>query len=103
MRASRWRRRDANASGPDAYGDRTTMSGQRTILVTFAGRRDRMQLLTRYAAAAIDAGLIDEWHVWDFTRTVEDAQWLRQMFPDVQTTPSHTLEYFRCRRSFELV
>jgi hypothetical protein len=76
------------------------MNPQRTILVTFAGRRDRMQLLTRYAAAAIDAGLIDEWHVWDFTRTAEDAAWLRECFPVVQTTPSHTLEYFRWPTSF---
>jgi hypothetical protein len=78
------------------------MSRQRTILLTFAGRRDRMQLLTRYAAAAIDAGLIDEWHVWDFTRTREDAAWLREIFPVVQTTPSHTLEYFRAPHPLEL-
>ncbi|MDB5641140.1 MAG: hypothetical protein JWN07_457 [Hyphomicrobiales bacterium] len=78
------------------------MHQSRTILVTFAGRRDRMQLLTRYAAAAIDAGLIDEWHVWDFTRNGEDARWLREMFPVVQTTPSHTLEYFRWPQAIEL-
>jgi hypothetical protein len=78
------------------------MSRQRTILLTFAGRRDRMQLLTRYAAAAIDAGLIDEWHVWDFTRTREDAAWLREILPVVQTTPSHTLEYFRAPQALTL-
>ncbi len=78
------------------------MSQSRTILVTFAGRRDRMQLLTGYAAAAIEAGLIDEWHVWDFTRTAEDARWLRETFPVVQTTPSHTLEYFRAPHGVDL-
>ena len=78
------------------------MSQSRTILVTFAGRRDRMRLLTRYAAAAIEAGLIDEWHVWDFTRTAEDARWLRETFPVVQTTPSHTLEYFRAPHGVDL-
>ena len=45
------------------------MGGQPTILVTFAGRRDRMQLLTRYVGAAIERGLIDEWHVRDFAAT----------------------------------
>ena len=49
------------------------MGEQRTILVTFAGRRDRMQLLTRYVGAAIERGLIDEWHVWDFARNADDA------------------------------
>lgn len=78
------------------------MSRQRTILMTFAGRRDRMELLTRYAGAAIEAGLIDEWHVWDFTRTAEDGRWLRELFPFTQTTPSHTPEYFRWPHSFEL-
>jgi hypothetical protein len=78
------------------------MKPQSTILVTFAGRRDRMELLTRYVTAAMDAGLIDEWHVWDFTRNAQDGAWLRERFPVVQTTPSHTLEYFRCPGSLTL-
>jgi hypothetical protein len=57
------------------------MKPQRTILVTFAGRRDRMELLTRYVTAAMDAGLIDEWHVWDFTRNAQDGAWLRDASP----------------------
>jgi hypothetical protein len=67
----------------------------RTILLTFAGRRDRMTLLTYYVERAIELGLIDEWHVWDFTRTLEDRAWLRQRFPVTQATPSNSLEYFR--------
>ncbi len=74
------------------------MTVQRTILVTFAGRRDRMQLLARYADAAIRRGLIDEWHVWDFARNDADRAWLRSLFPATQVTPSHTLEYFRAPR-----
>lgn len=70
------------------------MEKQKTILVTFAGRKDRMSLLTRYVDAAIERGLIDEWHVWDFTRNAADARWLRERFPIVQVTPSHTDEYF---------
>jgi hypothetical protein len=67
----------------------------KTILVTFAGRRDRMSLLTRYVDRAIAEGLIDEWHVWDFSRNAADRLWLRQQFPMTQATPSNSLEYFR--------
>ena len=75
---------------------------QRTVLVTFAGRRDRMELLTRYVGAAIDRGLIDEWHVWEFSRNVEDARWLREKFPITQATPNNSLEYFRLPRPLSL-
>jgi hypothetical protein len=78
------------------------MGEQRTILVTFAGRRDRMQLLTRYVGAAIERGLIDEWHVWDFARNADDARWLRERFPVTQVTPNNSLEYYRSPRQLEL-
>lgn len=71
---------------------------QKTILVTFAGRRDRMELLTRYVDVAIQRGLIDEWHVWDFTRNGADADWLRERFPVAQATPNNSLEYFQLPR-----
>lgn len=74
----------------------------RTILVTFAGRRDRMAILTRYVEAAIARGLIDEWHVWDFARNPDDARWLRSRFPTAQATPNNTLEYFLCPQPFFL-
>lgn len=78
------------------------MGEQRTILVTFAGRRDRMQLLTRYVGAAIERGLIDEWHVWDFARNADNSGWLRQRFPVTQATPNNSLEYYRSPRQLEL-
>jgi hypothetical protein len=78
------------------------MGEQKTILVTFAGRRDRMQLLTRYVGAAIERGLIDEWHVWDFARNTDDAAWLRERFPVTQATPNNSLEYYRSPRQLEL-
>lgn len=74
----------------------------KTILITFAGRRDRMELLTRYADRAIEDGLIDEWHVWDFSRNTADARWLRRRFPLAQLTPSHALEYFALPRRLEV-
>ena len=66
----------------------------KTILTTFAGRRDRMALLTRYVRAALARGIVDEWHVWDFARDPADARWLREEFPFVRMTPGYGLEYF---------
>lgn len=75
---------------------------QKAILVTFAGRRDRMELLTRYVDQAIKEGLIDEWHVWDFSRNPADARWLRQRFPVTQVTPSNSAEYFLSPQKIEI-
>ena len=49
------------------------------IATTFAGRRDRMSLLVDYVVAAIDAGIVTEYHVWDYARTDEDRRWLRDL------------------------
>ena len=54
------------------------------ILVTFAGRQKRMEILTRYIHSAMDAGIIDEWHVWDFTRSQEDHEWVTREFGPVR-------------------
>ena len=66
----------------------------KVILATFAGRKDRMELLCWYAQAAMRAGLVDEWHVWDFSRNEDDAAWLRQRFPLVRMTPSSGTGYY---------
>lgn len=54
------------------------------ILVTFAGRQKRMEILTRYIRSALDAGIIDEWHVWDFTRSQQDHEWVTSEFGPVR-------------------
>ena len=54
------------------------------ILITFAGRQKRMEILTRYIHSAMDAGIIDEWHVWDFTRSQEDHEWVTREFGPVR-------------------
>lgn len=54
------------------------------ILITFAGRQKRMEILTQYVHAAMDAGIIDEWHVWDFTRSHEDHEWVNRTFGAVR-------------------
>ncbi|MCZ8180368.1 MAG: hypothetical protein O9309_15200 [Rhizobium sp.] len=54
------------------------------ILVTFAGREARMEILTRYVRAAMAEGQIDEWHVWDFTRSADDHRWVTREFGPVR-------------------
>lgn len=53
-----------------------------------------MALLTRYVSVAIERGLIDEWHVWDFARNDEDRAWLSAKFPQVRMTPGSHTPYF---------
>ncbi len=50
------------------------------ILVTFAGRQKRMEILTKYIRKAINDGIIDEWHIWDFTRSAQDNEWVTREF-----------------------
>ncbi|QRM56429.1 hypothetical protein [Sinorhizobium sp. BG8] len=54
------------------------------ILVTFAGRQKRMEILTQYIRKAMDDGIIDEWHIWDFTRSAEDHDWVTREFGPVR-------------------
>lgn len=51
----------------------------RVIATTFAGRRDRMSLLVDHVVAAIDAGIVAEYHVWDYARADDDRHWLRTL------------------------
>ncbi|MFI2231805.1 hypothetical protein [Nocardia testacea] len=67
--------------------------GKPVILVTFAGRRDRMELLSRYVAEAMRRNLVDEWHVWNFARNDEDDKWLRDRFTVVGRTPDDLIYY----------
>jgi len=50
------------------------------ILITFAGRQTRFEILNRYIRRALELGIIDEWHVWDFTRSAEDHAWVTNEF-----------------------
>lgn len=54
------------------------------ILVTFAGRQKRMGVLTQYVRRALDLGVIDQWHIWDFTRSSEDHAWVTREFGPVR-------------------
>jgi hypothetical protein len=61
------------------------------VLLTFAGRRDRMALLQHYVEQAIQRGIVDEWHVWNFARNAEDAAWLAATFPAVRRTANDAI------------
>jgi hypothetical protein len=54
------------------------------VLVTFAGRQKRMEVLTQYIRQAMQYGIIDEWHIWDFTRNDEDHAWVTREFGPVR-------------------
>jgi hypothetical protein len=43
-----------------------------------------MEILTKYVRKALDAGIIDEWHIWDFTRSADDHDWVTQEFGPVR-------------------
>lgn len=50
--------------------------GHKVIATTFAGRQDRMSILVGYMLKAIEKGIIDEYHIWDFARKQDDKVWL---------------------------
>jgi hypothetical protein len=54
------------------------------ILITFAGRKSRMEILTQYINKAIEKGIVDEWHIWDFARSADDRQWVTDTFGPVK-------------------
>jgi hypothetical protein len=43
-----------------------------------------MDILTQYIRKAMEMGLIDEWHIWDFTRSPDDHQWVTDTFGPVR-------------------
>jgi len=48
------------------------------IMTCFAGRRRYLEILVRYVDKLIAKGLVDEFHMWDYTRDPEDAVWIRE-------------------------
>jgi hypothetical protein len=65
------------------------------IAFTFAGRKDRMHSQLAYMARALDEGVVDEWHLWNFARNAEDDAWLRQTFNESASliTDGHSVTY----------
>jgi Farnesoic acid 0-methyl transferase len=49
----------------------------KVILSCFAGRKKNLQVLFRYVDRLLETKLVDEFHVWNFTRDHNDEAWLR--------------------------
>ncbi|MGL4686862.1 MAG: hypothetical protein ACRCVY_08930 [Commensalibacter sp.] len=60
------------------------------VLITFAGRKRQMTILEHYVRQAMEAGFIDEWHIWDFTRQESDTIWLADHFKPVAFISAET-------------
>jgi hypothetical protein len=59
---------------------RAIMEMKPSVYITcFAGRKHNMEILTRYIDHLIDIGSVDEFHMWDFTRNEDDAQYLESL------------------------
>lgn len=43
-----------------------------------------MEILNKYIRRAMTDGLIDEWHIWDFTRSAADHAWVTREFGPVR-------------------
>lgn len=59
-----------------------TNKKSKNIVLTCAGRRDRMSLLVSYMQDALTRGIIDEWHIWNYTATPEDDEWIQSLHSD---------------------
>jgi hypothetical protein len=62
------------------------------ILTTFAGRQDRMAILLEYAKTMLNNKLIDEYHVWNYSRNVSDDNYLRSI-SNIRRISSHNIDY----------
>jgi hypothetical protein len=65
------------------------------IATTFAGRQDRMFLLVNYILKALELGIIDEYHIWDFSKNNNDKNWLSalpSLHPNIKLFTNHHFE-----------
>ena len=55
---------------------------KKVIWTCFAGRKHNLSVLLRYVLALIERNIVDECHLWNFTRKPEDDRWLRENFSE---------------------
>lgn len=60
----------------------------KVIATTFAGRQDRMTILLEYIKIAIEQGIIDEYHIWNYARNLNDSQYLSEI-AEIYSTPAN--------------
>lgn len=59
---------------------RTSTNRKKVIWTCFAGRKHNLSVLLRYVLALIERNIVDECHLWNFTRKSEDERWLKEHF-----------------------
>jgi hypothetical protein len=69
------------------------------VIITFAGRRDRMSFLVDSLALYLAGTANAEWHIWNYARTAEDEAWVSSL--DNGSTmrvmvPEHRRGYSSC-------
>jgi len=73
------------------------------VALIFAGRRDRMRINLAYLDRLVAACQLHEVHIWNSTRTAEDARWVQGLvgrraysvfFPDPETFPTSRDRWF---------
>lgn len=65
----------------------------KNILSVFAGRQRNIDLQSRYLTKAIERGIIDEVHYWDYSRNAEDRSHLRKISNLRRTTSVNGGDY----------
>jgi hypothetical protein len=65
----------------------------KVILTCFAGRRRNMDLLLAYTDKLHSMGLMDEMHIWDFSKDPKDGAWLSQAFQRAPILSTSRYEY----------
>jgi len=51
----------------------------KTVLFVFAGRKDRMTILTTYLKELLAKELVDYIHIWNFARNENDFKWVKSL------------------------
>ena len=62
------------------------------IFTCFTGRRNYLEVLFVYVQKLLDKGYIDEFHMWDYTRDVEDTKFIRDF--SMNDTRVHLMSVF---------
>lgn len=62
----------------------TTIPKPRVFFTVFAGRQENLVILNKYVQHLMAKGLVDEYHLWDFTRKASDAAWIRNWKADAR-------------------
>lgn len=95
------------------------LNQNKIILSCFAGRKKNMELLLAYTDKLYELNLLDEVHIWNFSKNYEDEIWLKETFQtsdffstsdynyqktDFQIFPNNNFELlFKCSRDAHIL